>query len=261
LSFSTLLRTYHGYPACIRDDVEVEKISNPIHILRPIQFDNENTLGLIPLKDNVGKKCLKEVSQLYCNESSFNTSIMECNKKLNANDINDNYCLKNPQLCWEKARIDGSCYSDVNRCKYNPGDCGWYIGCLQNRFKCQYDDYPLGYGLRYCRKFNNHYQEFDEDGKKFVTLVTRCLQSQLIPYWTQGNLTCQELQEIAFKTHPYCYLNVSPNFCDIALNNIITLLKIYDIGDLISWEAIKQEIEILDRCALDVKPVLRFKRN
>jgi len=161
----------------------------------------------------------------------------------------------------KKITTGTTCYQDDYNCIINPGDCGWYIGCLQRKFMCVYDEYPLGYGFRYCNKFHDHYNEFDNDGKKFVTAVTLCLQEQLIPYYKLDNITCQELHKLSFQTHPYCYLNVQPNFCHIALKNIITLLKIYEIADLLTWEALKQEIEVLDHCAIDVKPIYRFKND
>ena len=35
----------------------------------------------------------------------------------------------------------------------NAGNCDFYTQCVESRFQCGNSGYPLGYGDRYCRKF------------------------------------------------------------------------------------------------------------
>ena len=37
----------------------------------------------------------------------------------------------------------------------NNGSCDFYTQCVEPRFKCGANGYPLAYGDRYCRRFTN----------------------------------------------------------------------------------------------------------
>ena len=35
----------------------------------------------------------------------------------------------------------------------NDGNCDFYTQCVDKKFQCRTNDYPLAYGDRYCRNF------------------------------------------------------------------------------------------------------------
>lgn len=35
----------------------------------------------------------------------------------------------------------------------NDGDCSFYTHCVEQKFRCGENGYPLAYGHRYCQKF------------------------------------------------------------------------------------------------------------
>ena len=37
----------------------------------------------------------------------------------------------------------------------NAGNCGFYAQCAETKFQCGTNGYPLAYGDRYCRRFEN----------------------------------------------------------------------------------------------------------
>ena len=37
----------------------------------------------------------------------------------------------------------------------NASNCDFYTRCVESRFQCGTNGYPLAYGHRYCRKFTN----------------------------------------------------------------------------------------------------------
>ena len=37
----------------------------------------------------------------------------------------------------------------------NAGNCGFYTRCVETKFQCGTNGYPLAYGDRYCRRFEN----------------------------------------------------------------------------------------------------------
>ena len=38
----------------------------------------------------------------------------------------------------------------------NNGDCSFYTQCVEQKFQCGENGYPLAYGHRYCRKFTDN---------------------------------------------------------------------------------------------------------
>ena len=42
------------------------------------------------------------------------------------------------------------------------GDCKFYK-CEESAFSCGNDGYALGYGYRYCHRFEIYYEDFDSD--------------------------------------------------------------------------------------------------
>ena len=38
----------------------------------------------------------------------------------------------------------------------NASNCDFYTQCVEPRFQCGTNGYPLAYGDRYCRRFNNN---------------------------------------------------------------------------------------------------------
>lgn len=47
----------------------------------------------------------------------------------------------------------------LNEGLYN-SDCEWYVNCLEERFHCGENGYPLGYGYKYCTRFVDNLPKF-----------------------------------------------------------------------------------------------------
>ena len=45
----------------------------------------------------------------------------------------------------------------------NAGNCDFYTQCVEARFKCGPDGYPLAYGDKYCRRFTKNSNCFTPD--------------------------------------------------------------------------------------------------
>ena len=53
------------------------------------------------------------------------------------------------------------------------GDCRFYSECVESRIPCGAEGYALGYGLKYCNRFDQHRDIFnDEARQKFFYLVS-----------------------------------------------------------------------------------------
>ena len=128
-----------------------------------------------------------------------------------------------------------------------PMNCDFYTDCLEAKFQCGAEGYPIGYGDRYCNKFTENYDKFDEEGKKWIDGTLICLKESLLPDMNNNDAeTCDDVYNHAFDSHVKCY--TENGFCDIAFdfaNPIKTagfyksLMAVYEVKDFASLIAIK----------------------
>ena len=54
-------------------------------------------------------------------------------------------------LLMDHANIPDTCYtSDIDNL-----ECRWYVNCLEEKYQCGKNGYPLAYGYKYCNKFGS----------------------------------------------------------------------------------------------------------
>lgn len=104
--------------------------------------------------------------------------------------------------------ISNDCYRPTG------GDCSRYRNCVAKRYDCSDGDpytvtynYAVEYGLVFCQLYDANYNSFSDEGKQWVDKVRKCLQTSLVPHikpWS--DVTCEELELIAFNSHTACYL-------------------------------------------------------
>lgn len=97
---------------------------------------------------------------------------------------------------------------------YSPDgtSCNWYRECLEKAKPCaeQKTDYAIKYAEKFCKLYQAHYIGFSADGQKWIDLVRRCLQVNLVSILRQWrDVTCEMIRAQAFKSHSLCY--VYPN--------------------------------------------------
>uniref|UniRef100_A0A1I8B0F6 Peptidase A2 domain-containing protein n=1 Tax=Meloidogyne hapla TaxID=6305 RepID=A0A1I8B0F6_MELHA len=63
--------------------------------------------------------------------------------------------------------------------------CNEYLK-FEGKANCGDNGYPIGYGLKYCNKFYQHYDAFNDDGKEFVKCVGPCLAEELQKWITES---------------------------------------------------------------------------
>ena len=47
--------------------------------------------------------------------------------------------------------------------KARAGDCNFYIDCVESVVQCRDDGYALGYGFKYCTRFAELYNDFNDE--------------------------------------------------------------------------------------------------
>jgi hypothetical protein len=136
---------------------------------------------------------------------------------------------------------------------YN-GDCEFYTQCLEEKYKCGAQGYPVGYGYKYCSKFIRFFDDFPATGKKWVENTLVCLKNALHPLYQESS-NCEVIYAVAFASHPECYFQ--SGFCDLFIDktNILqtlkALLNVYEVYDFMSVTSMKQVYETAKLCGKD----------
>lgn len=137
-------------------------------------------------------------------------------------------------------------------CSNPPIDqCAFYANCLEPRYQCGPEGYPIGYGQNYCQKFSDNRTLFDATGTQWMINTMHCLQLALVGNAidaTPPAVDCQALKDQAFASHSGCY--TSNGFCALGVQAWAAVLEIVDIKTLFSsWDAFKATVETAEDCA------------
>lgn len=111
-------------------------------------------------------------------------------------------------------------------CKHPIGDCNWYKQCLQTRYPmCNgTSSYALSFGAVFCERFQQNKKKFSQEGQLWIGNVATCLQLSLLPYMKENiTMSCDEIKEVAFSTHPACYVN--NGFCKLGFWDNLELFE------------------------------------
>ncbi|KIJ06358.1 hypothetical protein PAXINDRAFT_103402 [Paxillus involutus ATCC 200175] len=134
-------------------------------------------------------------------------------------------------------------------CANPPMDqCSFYATCLESRYHCGPDGYPLGYGRKYCQKFAGERSKLDPQGQKWMIDTMHCLQLVLVPDAIDANsTTCDALKDQAFASHAGCY--VSNGFCTLGVHDWAAIIEIVGITTpFANWDALKATMQAIAYC-------------
>lgn len=140
------------------------------------------------------------------------------------------------------------------------GQCTFYAQCLEVQYHCGEDGYPLGYGQKYCDKFNTVLQsspeQFSSKAIKWTLDTMQCLQRALVTDVIQSQLAdnvlcpymdCHKVQEIAFESHAACYLD--NGICSLQIWDWIEIVRIVGVGTVVgSWDALEETLKVAGGC-------------
>jgi hypothetical protein len=179
-----------------------------------------------PTKSECLKECLKLVDEnieidIFCKANFVPCIQGEIVQSVNANKQNLNE--KNELI---NTALSDECYTPTG------DDCSWYRNCVAKRYDCtgviknsfhgiidggvgetafspfsESHNYAIDYGEKFCKLYEDNYDSFSNEGKLWVDKVRKCLQVKLAPYIKpESDVTCEELEKIAFESHSPCYL-------------------------------------------------------
>lgn len=112
---------------------------------------------------------------------------------------------------------------------------------------CGDDGYLNGYGKKYAERFYyNTRPKLSKSGKNWIDNTLVCLQHELKEI-INTNHTCEEIKDIAYDSHPYCY--TENGFCsDLLLGDLIHIFFTIDGKDLLGQEGKTQIIRVILLC-------------
>lgn len=134
-------------------------------------------------------------------------------------------------------------------------DCSFYRKCVQKKFNCAHEEYPIGYGEKYCNKFNAlTSSDLSAYGILWRDETLSCLQKALVPTLSPSSeiKTCSQLDTVAFDSHPACYTNVYMSICELPAGDWQTIVKVVDPSDYLSTKSAKQIASVIKTCAGDL---------
>ena len=124
-----------------------------------------------------------------------------------------------------------------------PNSCQFYANCLEAKNQCGKDGYALGYGKKYCISFNS--LELSQQGEDWITATMACLQGALVDF-ANNTSSCESIKQTAFESHVKCYVN--NGFCDLSLEDQVTISETVIWDALTSVEGINQSASTLTEC-------------
>jgi hypothetical protein len=90
-------------------------------------------------------------------------------------------------------------------------DCEFYT-CYESNRKCGQFGYPIGFGEKYCLKFEKKTSNFSKHGQEFIHKTRSCLIQNL--YEISYELSCRKLKKKSFDDHVKCY--VEGGYCELS---------------------------------------------
>ena len=134
--------------------------------------------------------------------------------------------------------------------------CGFYDKCLEATHECGSKGYALGYGLKYCERFDNSTRQCaSKKGNHWINSTLACLQESLVPL-LDANETCDAIKMFAFNSHPKCYTGGGkavprhPSICMLPLSDWTCVIETIDARDALSPLGLLQEAKVADICAM-----------
>uniref|UniRef100_A0A914KXZ3 Uncharacterized protein n=1 Tax=Meloidogyne incognita TaxID=6306 RepID=A0A914KXZ3_MELIC len=122
--------------------------------------------------------------------------------------------------------------------------CNDYLK-FEDKAKCGNNGYLIGYGLKYCNKFYQNYDSFNDHGKEFIKCVGPCLAEKMRINIEKYKENCDLLRNFAFDSHTPCYLKCNFTKFNVWFKNADVFVKVIDLKDLFSSETFRQMKNII----------------
>ncbi len=147
----------------------------------------------------------------------------------------------------ESAETNSSVGFNLNKCQPSQDNCDYY-SCLENQTQCGRKGYLLQFGKKNCERYLTNQKFSSNTLKAWYPKARKCLQEQLDANMKSDSPagSCQEIKEIAFDSHLYCF--VEAGYCELSWIDQFVVLMVAGT-DLLIPSSIKTGIQIDAACA------------
>ncbi|UOF00418.1 hypothetical protein [Bdellovibrio reynosensis] len=146
----------------------------------------------------------------------------------------------------------------------SPKQCGFYRSCVETKYNCGGQGYPIAYGEKYCERFLSlTYKDLSLKGIQWRDATLVCLQNQIsnLLYSSNNVRTCGDLKAFAFDTHAGCYTQKGNSICDLSYDEMTTIGNTVDVGDVMTINGVSQIFSVLKTCYSPWKKELVLLRS
>lgn len=143
------------------------------------------------------------------------------------------------------------------RSMFTPDSSGCdYYKNIERFSNCGAGGYPLAYGFSNCIAISG-ISGLTPEGVVWRERARTCLQRKLEAERTKSEkpMTCGALEQVAFETHPTCYLNPDdtasedPSFCDLPPSDVAKIFHGIKKGDILTKHGLRATLKIAEYCA------------
>jgi hypothetical protein len=114
-----------------------------------------------------------------------------------------------------------TCSYGFSECKKLDDTCEYY-SCVEQSKHCGKRGYAIGFGQKYCKKFDKKSHKFTNEGRKWIEEVRGCLIDNLGS--TSQELSCRKFRKAQVKNHIPCYLN--SGYCSLSDKDKFQIKKV-----------------------------------
>jgi hypothetical protein len=203
------------------------------------------TTYLLPVDDQAREACRSTWTEAFCTAGEAQSAGDACVAALLASGSAPP-CAATAAGCFELLTAQIPCdavapiYPAPSRCSDPvPRTCAFYADCLEARMPCGPGGYALGYGEKYCSRYDVDHH-LSPEGLAWRDSVLHCLQESLVPVLAgAATMTCDALTTFAFDSHPRCYTE-GPSICFLPPSDVADVIGTIDGKDLLSLRSAKQ---------------------
>lgn len=136
------------------------------------------------------------------------------------------------------------------------GDCDFYSQCIEEVKTCGLDGYAIGYGERYCERFNSR-DNFSPNGRRWRDATLVCLQEELVQtsvdLLSDNDISCEGITDLAFDSHPYCYTQPGYSVCSLGIRDLLIIKRVIDTKDFLSRRGLRQLASVANTCLFGIR--------
>ncbi len=107
-----------------------------------------------------------------------------------------------------------------SECQQYLDDCEYY-SCIEAQKQCGNRGYPIGFGRKYCLRFDERQARLSPEGQEWMMRVRSCLITGMEE--SSDELTCRQFKRTAVKLHVPCY--VQSGYCQLSKKDKKAVIK------------------------------------